>query len=1448
MASGNTAGFRRVCQLKPIDVKETFIKGSKFIKWDDDSTVGTPVTLRVDPKGYYLYWRNQNKEVDSLELSYVRDTRIGRYAKVPKEGKLKDTCMMGSPDVSLENKTVTIVYGQDFVNTQIVNFCANKEAIAKEWTDELLDMACNMLALNASPLQYWEKMYSKLIITSPMEGKVPVKHILKMFSSSKDDRKRVDHALQAAGLPAGKNDVIPVAKFTFDDFFIFYSRLTHRAEIDKVFQETGAKNKPYLTVQQFVKFLNSEQRDPRLNEVLFPLYTEVKARELIDDYEPNGSFAKKGHISIEGFTKYLMSFDNYIVMAEKYELHDEDMDHPLAHYFINSSHNTYLTGHQLTGKSTVEIYRQCLLAGCRCVELDCWDGKAPEEEPIITHGYTMCTEISFKDVIEAIAESAFKTSDFPVILSFENHCSPKQQAKMANYCRNIFGDMLLIDALEEYVLKPGVALPSPKALLRKIIVKNKKKKDVQEKTRKRTVRKQSSSNSLTSSKTTGNVEVIPIAENNEGSKSQLNTSESKNGSTEYSDGNCNGKNDAVKSEALENTGKTSADDDDETKDTEIVEKNDETSTTEISDVVNTTKKIQVQEKRSTSSEKTAEMEKMDTIDEFYESDSDDEREGLSKEEQKARQREKREKGTAGQEVEAGAEMSALVNYVTPVHFHTFDYSDKRNRCYELSSFVESTALLHVKGKPIDFVNYNKRQLSRIYPKGTRIDSVNYMPQVFWNVGCQLVALNFQSLDLAMQLNMGIFEYNGRCGYILKPDFMRRTDRRFDPFAESTVDGIVAGTVSVKVISGQFLSDKKVSTYVEVDMYGLPADTVRKRFRTKTVQGNGINPIYDEEPFVFKKVVLPNLAMLRIAVHEENGRLIGHRIFPLEGIRPGYRHIALRSEANLPLTLPTLFIHISVKDYVPDTLTDFAAALANPIAYQNMIEKREKQLQELTEDFENEDTDELDQFGLMKNSVKKTESSNSNAIDGTAGIGGKKALEARRSNDSMGGVMVGGYTKVNGGIQAHNARVAAGQIHGKNMVIRKESNLSSMSGMSYSSDCNTSALRNMQHRRSLINKNSIAEEELQRTKSAPMLGQTPEFEAAELDEIKLNKKYQKLIRKHNKELEKLIKKHEKTQSKLKKSQTLEMDKLLISHHQIQTRLQKKHNKSIKKVNKTKNGDLAAVKSDNDREMQILMREHNQEVNETGILSSEVLLAMYRDHYRAEKELKEKQLKPQYELLRAVMVNTHDNQLRDLYRFHKREESGLQKRMYIQNREEMRTLNKRIRNKQELQRLKREFQQKHISQAVTARKTLSDFQERKRKQIAIKMKKIQDELLSEEKQALKDIEEEFIRRCTNLEKDATLEDEGLIGDQGNKPSGDKGGVIATTSQESVQHAVVTSQDEDITVHEENASTNHETVSRQNSATCVNENTVKRKLNSKTSLNSIQDEMDRIEVLQS
>lgn len=50
----------------------------------------------------------------------------------------------------------------------------------------------------------------------------------------------------------------------------------------------------------------------------------------------------------------------------------------------------------------------------------------------------------------------------------------------------------------------------------------------------------------------------------------------------------------------------------------------------------------------------------------------------------------------------------------------------------MSSFVETTAIYLTQDKPTEFVNYNKRQFSRIYPKGTRISSENFLPQVRGN--------------------------------------------------------------------------------------------------------------------------------------------------------------------------------------------------------------------------------------------------------------------------------------------------------------------------------------------------------------------------------------------------------------------------------------------------------------------------------------------------------------------------------------------------------------------------------------------------------------------------------------------------------------------------------------------------------------------------------------------
>lgn len=76
-------------------------------------------------------------------------------------------------------------------------------------------------------------------------------------------------------------------------------------------------------------------------------------------------------ISLHKFASYMDSTKNSIIDPKKGKVY-MDMQQPLNHYFIASSHNTYLEGDQLNSASSVNRYINDLLLGCRCVELDCW--------------------------------------------------------------------------------------------------------------------------------------------------------------------------------------------------------------------------------------------------------------------------------------------------------------------------------------------------------------------------------------------------------------------------------------------------------------------------------------------------------------------------------------------------------------------------------------------------------------------------------------------------------------------------------------------------------------------------------------------------------------------------------------------------------------------------------------------------------------------------------------------------------------------------------------------------------------------------------------------------------------------------------------------------------------------------------------------------------------------
>ncbi|CAF3469184.1 unnamed protein product, partial [Rotaria sp. Silwood2] len=189
-------------------------------------------------------------------------------------------------------------------------------------------------------------------------------------------------------------------------------------------------------------------------------------------HEPNRENRLNKVLSFEGFSRYLLDKENYAFINEHTKVNEQEMDYPLSYYFVASSHNTYLTGHQLRGESSVEMYREVLLSGCRCIELDCWDGD--DGYPVIYHGRTFVSKISFKLVVEVINESAFLTSPYPVILSIENRCSLIQQRHMAQTFVKVFGDKLIRKYIFDSDFNEDSLLPSPNQLKYKILIKNKK--------------------------------------------------------------------------------------------------------------------------------------------------------------------------------------------------------------------------------------------------------------------------------------------------------------------------------------------------------------------------------------------------------------------------------------------------------------------------------------------------------------------------------------------------------------------------------------------------------------------------------------------------------------------------------------------------------------------------------------------------------------------------------------------------------------------------------------------------------------------------------------------------------------------------------------------------------------------------------------------------------------
>uniref|UniRef100_A0A8B9JRC2 Phosphoinositide phospholipase C n=1 Tax=Astyanax mexicanus TaxID=7994 RepID=A0A8B9JRC2_ASTMX len=523
-----------------------------------------------------------------------------------------------------------------------------------------------------------------------------------------------------------------------DEFVLFYKMLTQREEVLRIFQDYSSDGQT-LSCRDLEEFLREGQ--------LKQDHVQQHSMELIEQYEPSDTAKMRQAMTIDGFQMYLLSPEGSIFNPAMLEQH-QDMSQPLSHYFISSSHNTYLMGDQIRGHSSVEAYIR------------------------YKHTYT------HKHI-------HISTSQYPVILSIENHCSVEQQGTMAQHLTRILGDKLLRNALEG----KGSDLPSPEDLKGKILLKGKKIGGLE--------------------RSLDGVLSLALFLYIDLTHCQM----------------------------------------------------------QISLTLACCVCVSIQKSKQ----------------------------GLSK------------------------ELSDCVVYCKSVHFNSFKHSRIHSKFYEISSFAESKAKKHMKDAGAEFVHHNVRQLTRIYPNGIRTDSSNFNPQEMWSAGCQIVALNFQTAGMEMDLNDGLFTQNGCCGYVLKPAFMRSLEKRFDPEHPEIRDGYRPVTLTIKVISGQQLPKVNlkegsiVDPLVRVEIHGVPKDQARQE--TRHIDNNGFNPMW-HETLTFT-IHVPELALVRFVVEDYDkttkNDFIGQYTLPFSSLQQGYRHIHLLSKDGTSIPPSSLFVHIRIKE-------------------------------------------------------------------------------------------------------------------------------------------------------------------------------------------------------------------------------------------------------------------------------------------------------------------------------------------------------------------------------------------------------------------------------------------------------------------------------------------------------------------------------------------------------
>ncbi|GAA5947791.1 hypothetical protein JCM10213_002114 [Rhodosporidiobolus nylandii] len=675
-----------------------------------------------------------------------------------------------------------------------------------------------------------------------------------------------------------------------------------RTEITEAFKTSAAPN-DYLDFKAFQTFVKLLKRRADIEAIFSSL---VGTDELGLDLKRWTAFLREtqgvsaGHdvlakcfdryalpvekvITLDGFVSFLMSSDNAAIKDES----KQDMSRPLPEYFISSSHNTYLIGSQFQGQSTVEGYIRALQQGCRSVEIDVWDGD--DGEPIVTHGLTITTKIPVRIILQAIAQYAFLASPFPVIMSVEVHCDVEQQDKLAAIFHETLGDRLISKPLEELEADKEIEkLPSPWDLRGKFLLKAKNKF---------ILAKPGDGGSSIKLAPSGDDSSSDMASSHSSSDSDFKNSKFYRAIRQLRSGSEDGSRPSLPSRNSRSSIGSNA---------TVPPKSPSTSDNIVSNELSvspTTLPVSPPAMPTSPSPLPSKPKDM----------------------------------------AMSHSLASLLVYTIGVKARGFNKKEKYAATHVISLGESRVAkMLREEGARQDFVSHNRAHLTRVYPKGSRLTSSNYAPHQMWAAGVQLVALNWQTFDVGMELNAAMFARAGRSGYILKPEYLRQKGPEKDKIAALRSEKY---RLELEVVSAQQLPRPRSSgaesatldPFVQVSLF-VPGIAAPQKRRTPVVLGNAFNPTFrsfsasssptsagSKFSFTFSSHPSPgmlDLVFLRFevlnargnvkaAIEEGKGDSVGAYCISLGALMPGYRHLPLCDSMGDQHLFSTLFIRSQV---------------------------------------------------------------------------------------------------------------------------------------------------------------------------------------------------------------------------------------------------------------------------------------------------------------------------------------------------------------------------------------------------------------------------------------------------------------------------------------------------------------------------------------------------------